>query len=737
MPSPSHAYDVASASTTPAYDVASPSATDTDPAYDVAASSDPTYDVRTDPRYNGATAESDDVETEEFEGFYAEPDGPHAPATSQAARAPGELVLNPVYLDPRVPEGAEGDREPSLVWAAGDDGDLKKRASSHRAASARLPVSATAAAVAVKRGGSGGPTRVWLGLFLLVALIGVAALALAASGAPGGSGDSASSGASPETEALRIDVDKLFDMISGSLLDSLRTQATNLEQRLDAAEARAGGLETRLEDAEATISAQAGRIDELSAALMRAESNTSAAVTAAQMAQQEAAAAMTQAEVATATLAALIAQTANQSMPQPTALAARVAALEVSIAAEDLSVGLKIPLRSSQLLQYCPLYGSGALETDTGDQAMNISSIGVMKVIAVPSGNKNTYGHSIAAGNGDGSVFVAGESSGDIYGGYLEGGRDAFVARLSSADGSVMWGRHIGSSSADEAHGVAVSEDEDVFVVGQTTGDVYSPNAGSYDVFVTRLSGVNGTEMWGRQFGNSSWDLALGVAVSEDGGVYVAGHTRSDMFGPNAGAYDVFVTRLSSAGGEEVWGRQFGSSADDQAFGVAVSGDGGVYVVGYTTGDMFGPSAGNRDVFVVRLSSVDGTEVWARQFGTVGSDQARGVAVSSDGSVNVVGSTSGVMYGEGFGLGDIFVTRLSGVDGSSVWGRQFGSSTSDAANSVAVDKDGGIVVTGATRGDLYQQNHNGADDFFVAYLGSGVDGLRAGVLGLGADGLGF
>ena len=97
---------------------------------------------------------------------------------------------------------------------------------------------------------AGSLTRLRWGLLAVVALIAVAALALAAGGSGGGSGTSESSATGA---ALRADVDNLYAMLNGSVVDALRSQVADLTRRLDAAEARSAGLETRLNEAETAV----------------------------------------------------------------------------------------------------------------------------------------------------------------------------------------------------------------------------------------------------------------------------------------------------------------------------------------------------------------------------------------------------------------------------------------------------------------------------------------------------
>jgi hypothetical protein len=49
-----------------------------------------------------------------------------------------------------------------------------------------------------------------------------------------------------------------------------------------------------------------------------------------------------------------------------------------------------------------------------------------------------------------------------------------------------------------------------------------------------------------------------------------------------------------------VWRKQLGTSASDQAFGVATDSSGNVFMAGDTSGAITGSNAGGSDAFVVR-----------------------------------------------------------------------------------------------------------------------------------------
>ena len=137
----------------------------------------------------------------------------------------------------------------------------------------------------------------------------------------------------------------------------------------------------------------------------------------------------------------------------------------------------------------------------------------------------------------------------------------------------------------------------------------------SRDAFVRKYDAA-GNELWTRQFGAHARRVH-GVAADASG-VYVAGTHRQALCRarPPGISVDAFVRRYD-AGGNELWTRQFGTAGVDDAFGVAVDAS-GVYVAGVTSGTLPGQtSTGGGDAFVRKYDAA-GTEVWTRQFGTAG-----------------------------------------------------------------------------------------------------------------------
>lgn len=187
--------------------------------------------------------------------------------------------------------------------------------------------------------------------------------------------------------------------------------------------------------------------------------------------------------------------------------------------------------------------------------------------------------------------------------------------------------------------------------------------------------------------------------------------------GANAGVYDIFVAKLSGADGTVLWTKQFGTVGSDVAEAMHVAMDGTLIVAGATGGDLGGDgSAGSNDGFVMKLDS-DGTELWTRQFGTGGADFAYGVHVHAGDKVLVTGHTAGDLGGKGSAGGvDAYLMRLSGVDGTILGIDQFGTSSTDEAYSVTADADGRALLVGRTEADLIPDGNVGGFDAFLTMM---------------------
>jgi hypothetical protein len=313
-----------------------------------------------------------------------------------------------------------------------------------------------------------------------------------------------------------------------------------------------------------------------------------------------------------------------------------------------------------------------------------------------------------------GNVYVTGATFGALLEQTSLGGEDAFVRKYDDS-GSEIWTKQFGTSGRDYAYGVAVDASGNVYVTGGTDDTLSGQSSsGGWDAYVRKYDGA-GSELWTRQFGTwtSADDGAYGVAVDVSGNVYVTGGTEGEFLEQkSSGGLDAFVRKYDGSG-NELWTRQFGTSGSDEAWGVAVDASGNVYVTGITGGTLPGQiSSGGNDAFVRKYDGA-GNEIWTKQFGTSANDDAWGVAVDVSGDVYVAGYTGSALPGQiSSGSNDAFVRKYDD-SGNELWARQFGTSANDFANGMAVDASSSVYVAGYTGGALHEQTSSGGDDAFL------------------------
>jgi hypothetical protein len=175
---------------------------------------------------------------------------------------------------------------------------------------------------------------------------------------------------------------------------------------------------------------------------------------------------------------------------------------------------------------------------------------------------------------------------------------DAFVSKY-DASGTFEWTRQLGTSSHDISQAVSADGLGNVYISGVTEGGLEGNNAGDGDAFISKYD-ASGALQWTRQLGTSSDDYSHGVSADGLGNVYISGETKGDLEGTNAGGSDAFISRYDASGTFE-WTRQLGTNRLDYSSGVSVDELGNVYISGGTKGDLEGTNAGGTDAFVAKF----------------------------------------------------------------------------------------------------------------------------------------
>ncbi len=278
-----------------------------------------------------------------------------------------------------------------------------------------------------------------------------------------------------------------------------------------------------------------------------------------------------------------------------------------------------------------------------------------------------------------------------------------------------------GSSGDEVAAAVEAAPDGTLFVTGGTTGEIFgNQNSGSSDIFLTRIAPDHSFQ-WTLQWGSSNFDQALTISRGDDGSLYLSG-MREAVVDPftGTGIGRMFIARHSPEG-KEIWRRQWGSFDSNHPSSAVTTLDGTTYVAGWVYGTVGeNDNKGFSDIFLSRFDQ-DGTERWSIQWGSGLIDAAYGVVATTSGWLYVTGLTYGVIEsGVPWGGNDIFLSKVT-TGGGVAWTRQWGSSGEDRSYALATDAAGNLYLAGSTSGGLGGfSNIGGLDCFLMKFSSDGI-----------------
>jgi len=189
---------------------------------------------------------------------------------------------------------------------------------------------------------------------------------------------------------------------------------------------------------------------------------------------------------------------------------------------------------------------------------------------------------------------VGGATDGDMQGTNAGPYSDAYIRRYDH-NRQLLWSRQWGQPGDDAVQSLA-ADDAGITAVGYTHADPYGNEPSQ--AFIRRYDRT-GNLLWAQLFGTADSEIAWGVAA--DGpALVVAGYTYGALDGAHAGGLDVFTRRYDRAG-TVTWRTQFGTSSAEIGMDVAVDAN-GFSVVGHTTGALGGASLGETDIFLRRFA---------------------------------------------------------------------------------------------------------------------------------------
>ena len=299
------------------------------------------------------------------------------------------------------------------------------------------------------------------------------------------------------------------------------------------------------------------------------------------------------------------------------------------------------------------------------------------------------------ATDADGYSYIVGTTAGDMGTQTGDGTDDLFLTKVDS-EGTVVWQRNLGAAGTASGAAVTIAPNGEIVVAGTVSGAFNGSDDTKTNLLVSRFN-TKGEELSStsiRQVGN---ETASAVTVGNDGSIYVAGRAST-------GSGDAVIVRLDAAGKMQER-RTIDSGGSDSISALAIDGDGNLLALtnekGVATLRKIAAGSLNTDLGSVAL----------------GNASAKAIAVSDNGQIAVVGTTSAALNGaqvNGLSGGtDAFVTLIE-PDFSATLSSYIGTDSADQADSVAY-LNGALYVGGRTAGTLGDAK-KGSVDGFVARI---------------------
>ncbi|MBW1828099.1 MAG: SBBP repeat-containing protein [Deltaproteobacteria bacterium] len=357
-----------------------------------------------------------------------------------------------------------------------------------------------------------------------------------------------------------------------------------------------------------------------------------------------------------------------------------------------------------------------------------------------------------------GNIYVAGINT---WGGFptqnayqpnSAGNWDIVVTKLNSS-GVTVYSTYLGGSDEEGYWAdtpIAVDGAGNAYITGYTKSNDFPTqnpsqpnNAGSWDIFVTKLNAAGNGLVYSTYFGGTAGEGAWGIAVDGADNACICGRTGSTDFpiknaeiNTKQGGDDAYVTKFDATG-VTVYSTYLGGAGYDLCMDIAVDTAGNAYATGHTYSDDFptkNPFQANRvasaDNFVTKLDS-SGSSVFSTYLGGNGLDWVHRIRVDAAGNSYVAGHTPSTDFptvnpyqATNAGGDDAFLTKIDSTGTTIVYSTYLGGTGNDQGHGLDFDSSGNAYVAGYTNSNDFptlnplQTNNAGMIDAFVTRFNS-------------------
>jgi len=337
----------------------------------------------------------------------------------------------------------------------------------------------------------------------------------------------------------------------------------------------------------------------------------------------------------------------------------------------------------------------------------------------------------------DASYLLAGFSASGISGDKTDpliGAADYWLIKL-DPNGEILWQKVYGAEGSNSINRILELNDGSIIVCGTSNADISGVKTenskGGTDYWIIKID-TNGNIIWDRTIGSDASEYYPDVLKDENEDLYIVGYTFGNISGDKTennydNSQDVWVVKMDTDG-NIIWDKTIGSNETEYS-ALAVYNSGYIYIAMGSDGEIgglkteanFNSTNGYTDTWLVKLD-LDGNLIWDKTIGGIGPDGPSDIVALDNEHILLSNGSSSNISGnkteDRIGHGDNWLVNID-VNANIIWDKTIGGLDGDYGARIALINENQFILAGNSTSGVGGNKTDycrGEEDFWVYTL---------------------